>query len=240
MQWVIAFDADDTLWHNEHHFLAAVDRYTQLIRDFADDETARQHLLDVERRNIALYGYGTKGFTLSMLESAIHLSQGQVSTKVLATILENGKRQIRAPVMLLPDVEDTLEQLAEHFVLALISKGDLQDQRRKMTSSRLESYFAVIEIVPEKDAATYEAILAAHGWSNKRFVMVGNSIRSDVLPVLEIGARAVHVPYTTTWSHEQCDVPAWAQGGFHTLERISRLPQKLAEMNVDIPSAWKN
>ncbi len=200
---LIAFDADDTLWVNEPLFQNVERQLHDLLLAYADEATIGRRLYEVELRNLKLYGYGAKGFTLSMLETALELTDGRVSTADLAQILTLGKTLMHQPIEILDDVRETLDALENHYPLMLLTKGDLFDQESKLARSGLGDYFTHIEIVSEKDEATYRRILQRHGLQPAEFLMVGNSPKSDVLPVVALGAHAVHIPYQTTWVHEQ-------------------------------------
>ncbi|MFP5578241.1 MAG: HAD family hydrolase [Acidimicrobiia bacterium] len=206
----LGIDADDTLWHSENRFQAVHQRYHALLAEHVDvdvDDLERR-MLETERRNLRLFGYGAKGFTLSLIETAIDITGGGIPTSAIATILEFGKDLLDHPVELLDGVAEAIDELrARGLGLVLITKGDLWHQESKVAASGIADRFDGIEIVAEKDVATYAAILARHGIDPSTFCMVGNSVRSDVLPVLELGARAVHVPYTYLWAHEAVEDP---------------------------------
>lgn len=224
----VALDADDTLWESEVHFHGVEERFRSLIHryvgDTIDGAETDSRLNAVERANLALFGFGVKAFTLSMIETAIQLTDGAISTDDIAAIIGWGKEMMAHPVDLLDGVVDTIEALAPRYRLALITKGDLLHQEGKIASSGLADHFEIIEIVSEKDSPTYQRILDRHGLDPSAFVMVGNSLPSDVLPVLAIGARAVHIPHEVTWALErhdgEVDVP--------TLQSIRDLPDLLA------------
>ncbi|WP_029009159.1 HAD family hydrolase [Azospirillum halopraeferens] len=222
----IGFDGDDTLWHNESLFSMTQDRFRTLLGHAADPETLNRRLLDVERANLRFYGYGIKGFVLSMIETAIDVTDGRVSGHDIATLVAFGKTMLAHPVELLDGVEAALDALAGRHRLLLITKGDLFDQESKVARSGLAERFAAVEIVSEKDAATYRRILDRHGVDPRRFLMVGNSVRSDVLPVLEAGGHAVHVPYHVTWAHEEAKPPA---DGYRRIDTLRALPALLEE-----------
>jgi putative hydrolase of the HAD superfamily len=203
---IIGLDGDDTLWHSEREFASTQARYRELLARWADHDTVERALLDIERRNLEVFGYGVKGFTLSMIETAITLSGGDVPAAEIHRIVNLGKELMGHPVELIDGVDETVSELAQHHRLVLITKGDLLHQETKLAASGLGERFWRIEIVSEKDVATYERILTRHKIAVDDFVMVGNSVRSDILPVLEIGARAVHVPYEITWEMEHAVV----------------------------------
>ncbi len=196
---VIAFDADDTLWHNEHLYLTTHDKFKQLLRQYHDAEWIERRLNETEIRNLQHFGYGIKGFTLSMIETAIELSEGRISGAEIQTIIEFGKEMLQAPVELLDGVRETIVQLAKTYELMLITKGDVFDQEAKIARSGLGDYFSHIEVVSEKNAETYQKIMAKHGITTQRFLMVGNSLKSDILPVIAMGGRAVYIPHFCIW-----------------------------------------
>lgn len=205
---IIGLDADDTLWHNETIFRMTHARFNALLGDFAEPETIEAHLAVVEQRNIAIYGYGAKGFTLSMLETAVEVSDRAVPADVIAEILAAGREMMQHPIEPLPGVEDALEGLAGRGRLVLITKGDLFHQEQKLAASGLGRFFSGVEIVSEKKADTYARIFARHGARAETAVMAGNSVRSDVLPALEAGSWAALIPYPLVWAHEAADAPA--------------------------------
>ena len=223
---VVALDADDTLWHSEVYFARTQRRFVDLVSRYVDASVDVTAGLDaVERRNMDRYGYGIKAFTLSMLEAAIELTDATIGVDELAQILASGRAMTDHPVDLLPGVEDALDELAASgHRLVLVTKGDLNHQEHKIAASGLAHRFERIEIVAEKDAGTYRRVVEGLGVAPDAFCMVGNSVRSDVLPVLEIGARAVHVPHHVTWSHEHAE----HDGTVPTLASISELPAWLA------------
>jgi putative hydrolase of the HAD superfamily len=219
----VGLDADDTLWHNETIFRLTQDRMRALLSDHADHEAFNAVLAAVERRNLALYGYGVKGFTLSMIETAMELTGGDPPGRVIADILGAGREMLAHPVETLPGVDEALAELSERYRLVLITKGDLLHQEQKLAASGLGDLFAAVEIVSEKDASTYERVFARHGTGAAEAVMCGNSMRSDILPALEAGAWAAHVPYPLTWAHEMADAPL-GHPRFSELSSISELP----------------
>jgi putative hydrolase of the HAD superfamily len=203
---VIGFDADDTLWVNEPYYQETESIFCELLANYGSAEEVSAKLLDTEHRNLPSYGYGTKGFMLSMLETALSISEGQVSTETLGRIISLGKAQLQRPVELLDGVIDTLKKISQLDVpLIVATKGDLKDQERKLEASRLAPYFHHVEIMSDKQPANYQKLLDRLNIQPEQFLMVGNSLKSDVLPVLMIGAQAVHIPYHTTWAHEEVD-----------------------------------
>lgn len=203
---VIGFDADDTLWHNEAYFLEAQERFWGLMEDFLPQHTAARELMQTEIQNIDLYGYGIKAFILSMVETAIRISEGTITTKVIEQIIGYGKDMLAKPVELIDDVEAVLSALEGRYRLVVVTKGDLLDQQRKLEKSGLEDFFHHIEIVSEKNAAGYLKLLQHLDVGPGQFAMIGNSLKSDVLPVLGLGGYGIHVPYHTTWEHEHVDI----------------------------------
>jgi len=219
----VGLDADDTLWHNETIFRLTHDRFVALLSDHADRDTLEARLAETEKRNLRLYGYGVKGFTLSMIETAMELTGGEAPAPVVREILAAGREMLAHPVETLPGVDEALAALSERYRLVLITKGDLLDQERKLAASGLGDLFAAVEIVSEKDRSTYERVFARHGAGPDKAVMAGNSMKSDVLPALKAGAFAVHIPYTITWAHELADAPE-AHPRYGALDSISALP----------------
>jgi putative hydrolase of the HAD superfamily len=220
----IGFDADDTLWHNESIFERTHERYFKLLARYHDSEAVERALFATEGRNLALYGYGIKGYMLSAIETAIDLTEGKIGTAEVREILELGRGMMNHPVELLDGAIEALELLSPSYSLMLITKGDLRDQERKLAKSGLASRFRVIEIVSEKDSKTYERILARNGIAPTNFLMVGNSVKSDILPVLALGASGVHVPYRITWGHEEAETPRGCEGRFFQAASLRELP----------------
>jgi putative hydrolase of the HAD superfamily len=203
----IGFDADDTLWQNETYFRMTEQRFAELLSDHGERHIISARLLDAERRNLRLYGYGVKGFTLSMIETAVEVTNGQVPASVVAEILSFGRQMLQNPVEPLPHVHETLEALAGRYRILLITKGDLFDQERKLAQSGLGDYFQAVEIVSEKTPRTYDRIFRRHADGAERAVMVGNSLKSDVVPVIAAGGWGVHVPHELTWLLEHEPAP---------------------------------
>jgi len=199
---VIGFDADDTLWVNETYFRETEERFAELLEEYETKNKVDQELLKMEMANLESYGYGVKGFMLSMIESALELSNNRVSPKTIGRILELGKEMIARPVELLDGVEEVLSSLVDRYRLIVLTKGDLLDQERKLQRSGLSKYFHHVEVLSDKKEANYSKLLAHLKIEVNEFLMVGNSLKSDVLPILNIGAKAVHVPFHTTWAHE--------------------------------------
>lgn len=219
----IGFDADDTLWHNEGFFRLTEQRFKSLLADHADPHHLSTRLLEAERRNLRHYGYGIKGFTLSMVETAIEVTDGRVPASIIKQIMEAGREMLSHPVETLPHVRETLELLAPSYRLVMITKGDLFDQERKLAASGLGELFNAVEIVSDKTTATYERLFRRHGEGAARSVMVGNSLKSDVLPAIRAGAYGVHVPHGITWVLEHDDPPQ-GEPRFAALEHLGHLP----------------
>jgi len=203
----IGFDADDTLWQNERFFRLTQEKFTELLADYVTGDHLSQRLLEAERRNLGAYGFGTKGFVLSMIETAIEVSDARVPARVLQELIEAGKEMLAHPVHLLPGARETLEALTSDYRLVLITKGDLLDQERKLAQSGLGEFFAAVEIVSDKTADSYARIFRRHGDGAKHAMMVGNSLRSDVIPALQAGAFGVFVPHPLTWEVEHAAAP---------------------------------
>lgn len=203
----IGFDADDTLWHHERYFEQTTARFVALMKPYADGPKLVEHLHATERRNVKHYGFGVKGFMLSMVESAIEVTEGTVPGAVIAEVLAVGREMLVHPVEPFPGVEDTLASLAGSHTLILVTRGDLFDQERKLSASGLAKYFDAIEIVSDKTAPVYRRIFSAHGEGASRAMMIGNSMRADVVPALEAGAWGVHVPSEHVWALDLHDDP---------------------------------
>lgn len=199
----IAFDADDTLWHNERIFLSTKEKFASLLTEYHDYNYIERHLDATETKNIKHFGYGIKGFTLSMIETACELTEGRISGDKIKEIINFAKEMLASPIEVLEGVRETIEELSKEYELLIITKGDLLDQEAKLARSGLGDYFKAFEIVPNKNPKTYKYVLRRHQINTDEFVMVGNSLRSDILPVLEIGAKAVFIPYETEWFHEK-------------------------------------
>lgn len=219
----VGLDADDTLWHNESIFRLTQDRFRAVMAEVAAADALDAKLAEVERRNLAVYGYGVKGFTLSMIETAMEITEAKAPARIIADILAAGREMLTHPVEPLPGVEAALADLAADYRLVLITKGDLLHQEQKLAASGLGELFAAVEIVSEKDASTYSRVFARYGTGAGEAVMCGNSVRSDVLPALEAGAYAAHVPYHLTWAHEMAETPI-GHPRFAELASISELP----------------
>ena len=226
----IGFDADDTLWQNERLFRMTQERFSELLSDSADADHLMDRLLAAEKRNLGQYGFGVKGFVLSMIETAIEVTDGRVPASVIARLLEAGREMLGHPIELLPHAREAVEALAGTYRIVLITKGDLLDQERKLAQSGLGDLFDGVEIVSDKTAPCYDAIFARHGDGAARAMMVGNSLRSDVIPALEAGAWGVYVPHDLTWDLEHADAPR-DHARFAELQHLGELPALLAALD---------
>jgi putative hydrolase of the HAD superfamily len=202
---VIAFDADDTLWVNEPYFQETEREFCELLEDYLPQHTTARELLQTEINNLSLYGYGIKGFMLSMIETALKVTDYKLEGKAVENILQYGKNLLARPIELLEGVEDVLIALKGHYRLVVATKGDLLDQERKLKNSGLEHYFHHIEIMSDKQETDYRKLIKHLDIQPEEFMMIGNSLKSDVIPVLNMGGHAVHVPFHTTWAHERVD-----------------------------------
>lgn len=228
---VIGFDADDTLWQNEAFFRLTQDRFATLLRDFAGPDHLGERLLAAERRNLGHYGFGVKGFVLSMIETAIEVTEGRVPAQVIGEIMAAGREMLAHPIELLPHAEDTVRRLAADHRVILITKGDLLDQERKLAQSGLGDLFHAVEIVSDKTPAVYATLFARHGQGAERALMAGNSLKSDVLPVIAAGGWGVHVPHGLTWALEAAEAPQ-GHARFHSLPHLGELAGLVADLNA--------
>ena len=219
----IALDADDTLWENEQFFRLTEQRFADLLAPYTDAPDLNDRLIASVTRNLSFYGFGMKGFALSMVETALDVTDHRVPGTVIAEILAAGRELLSYPIETLPYVDQALGRLQQTHRLILVTKGDVFDQERKLAASGLGDLFAGVEIVSEKTAATYRTVFARHGTGPDDAVMVGNSLKSDVIPALEAGAWAAHVPYHITWAHERADAPS-GHPRFRVLDTIADLP----------------
>lgn len=227
---VVGLDGDDTLWHNETRFHVTQAEYRELVGSHVPGTDVDSRLAETELKNLGIYGYGVKSFTLSMIETAIQLTEGRIPASDLEVILGWGKRMLMQPTELLDQVEQTLRQIAGRYDLLLITKGDLFDQESKLARSGLGDLFLGVEIVSEKNVDTYRAILKRRGIAPGEFVMVGNSLRSDVVPVVTLGGQAVHIPYEVTWHHEHVPDDQLPRQGWRQIAAIDELPAILEEL----------
>ena len=233
MLTTICFDADDTLWHNERFFRLTEDLFLELLSDYAKVDHLAERLLDAERRNIERYGYGIKGFTLSMIETALQVTENRVPGEVIAELIAAGQDMLRHPIELLDGAEATIQALAPEYRLLLITKGDLIDQERKLAQSGLGEMFDGVEIVSEKTAQIYAEIFSGRGILPETAMMVGNSLKSDVHPVLEAGGWGVHVPFADTWALEAAPVPV-GHPRFREVPDLHAVPGLIAEVSRNI------
>ncbi len=228
---LIAFDADDTLWQNETLFRLTQSRIESLLAEFAAPTHLHDRLLAAERRNLGRYGYGVKGFMLSMIETAIEVTEGRVEARVIAEILSAGSEMLDHPVELLPHAQSVVKAMVQAHQVVIITKGDLLDQERKVAQSGLGDLVHGVEILSDKTAASYGAIFTRYGHRAERCMMVGNSMKSDVLPALAAGAHGVHVPHGLTWPMERADPPE-SSAYFHQIADLSELPGLIQRINA--------
>lgn len=228
---LIAFDADDTLWPNQPHFDAAEARLHELLSHYGTPQQFTDQFFAVQRQNLPLFGYGAKPFMLGMIETVLQLTDGQITGQEIQHILDLGKRLLDYPIELLPDVADTLAAIkAQGPPLMLLTKGDLFDQESKLARSGLGDLFDHVEIVSEKNEGTYQRILDRHNVRPEEFVMVGNSLKSDVLPVARLGGHAAYVPYYTTWAMERVSEAEQAGVAFRQMQSVAEVPAWLREL----------
>ena len=229
---VIAFDGDDTLWHTEYLYAEAQMRFKQLLAPYLPPDGVEERLYETEISNLQQFGYGIKGFALTLIESAIELTEGRITGREIQSLVDIAKEMLAAEVRLLDHVADTLAELADSHTLMLITKGDLYDQETKIAGSGLAAYFKNVEIVSNKTADTYQTLLSRYRIAPARFLMVGNSLRSDILPVLAIGGSAVYIPHALTWAHEMAELPPDDQPRYYPLEHLGQLPDLLADLSA--------
>ena len=227
---MVGFDGDDTLWHSETRFHVTQGEFRDLLKSHVPDADVDVRLHETEMANLAIYGYGVKSFTLSMLETAIEVTGGRIPAADLDVILGWGKRMLTQPTELLAGVEETLRDVAAGHDVLLITKGDLFDQESKLARSGLGELFLGVEILSEKNADSYRGVFTRRAIDPKDFVMVGNSLRSDVVPVVNLGARAVHIPYEVTWAHEEVAEEDLPKGGWRRGDSIRQLPEVLGDL----------
>lgn len=225
----IGFDADDTLWQNEAFFRLTESRFAQLLAEHADAGLLTQRLHEAETRNLGQYGFGIKGFVLSMIETALDVTDNRIPASVIRELIAAGQDMLRHPIELLPHARAAVEALADSHRIILVTKGDLVDQERKLAQSGLGELFDAVEIVSDKQAETYGRIFTAHGDGPERALMVGNSMKSDILPAIAAGAHGVFVPHDLTWSHEHAEPPD-EKNRFHVIRDLAALPSLIAEI----------
>lgn len=219
----IAFDADDTLWINESYFRETELQLETILKKYIDFKNASEIIYKTEEKNLSLFGYGVKGFILSMIETAIEVTSAKISAADIMQIIDLGKSMLKHPIELISETESVLKELSQKTDLILLTKGDLFDQESKIARSGLAHYFKHIEIMSEKNAESYRQILKKHKIKTQNFLMIGNSLKSDILPVLNIGGRGIHIPHTTTWIHEIVD-NIENSNDYYKLDDIKYLP----------------
>jgi putative hydrolase of the HAD superfamily len=223
---VIAFDADDTLFVNEPYFLETEEKFCELMQDYLSKHDISKELFKIEIDNLKIYGYGIKSYILSMIEAAMKISNNTIPVEFIEKIIEYGKELLEKPIILLDGVEETLQALNSNYKLVVATKGDLLDQRRKLHNSGLGKYFHHIEVMADKQEKDYMDLIKRLDIQPKEFFMIGNSLKSDVLPVLSIGGHAAHIPFHTTWAHERIDYEVEHQN-FYTFEKMMDVLEKI-------------
>ena len=229
---LLAFDADDTLWQNERLYVEAQAEFAGLLARYHSPEWIRERLYQAETRNLEHFGYGVKAFALSMIETAVELTEGRISGRDLQTLVDLARGMLHAQVELLEGVPDTLDLLKKKYSLMLLTKGDLFEQENKIARSGLNGCFRYIEVVSNKTGPVYQSTLEKYSVSPGRFMMVGNSLRSDILPVLEIGGHGVYIPHELTWQHEHAAPPPVGQPAYYKLEHFGHLPALLGQIET--------
>jgi len=227
---IIGLDADDTLWHNEQLYHQAKKKFAQILEKYSSSKEASLHLDQTEVRNIEHYGYGIKSFSLSMIETAVEVSNGQIDGDVIGELIAIAKQMLSADVDLVEGAKETLEKLSLKYDLMLITKGDSYEQERKIERSGITDYFRYLEVVGEKSEASYRKILGQYNLDPGRFLMVGNSLRSDILPVIRIGGMGVYIPNDQTWFHEHASQEEIGEVEYAELEQLSQLPDYLERL----------
>lgn len=228
---LVCLDADDTLWHHEQYYQLTQARFMEFLNGHADGDHVAEKLLAAEKRNLEVYGYGVKGFTLSMVETALEVTNNELPSEIIKRILDAGRELLAHPMETLPGVEETLEKLCDEHKLVLITKGDLFDQERKLAASGLGEMFSAVEIVSEKTAHIYGQIFDTEGRDRGSCVMVGNSVKSDVLPPIAAGGWGIHVPHEHNWAHEHAEPPIGARR-YRTAKSISEIPAILDALDM--------
>ena len=224
---IIAFDADDTLWVNEPYFQNTEKKFCWLLEEYLPQQDLSRELLKIEIANLSLYGYGIKGYILSMIEAALRVSDNTISTEAIEKIIGFGKELLNEPIELLDNVEEVLKALKGHYRLVVATKGDLLDQERKLKKSGLSHYFHHIEIMSDKGESDYHKLIKHLDIAPAEFMMIGNSVKSDIIPVLNIGGHAVHIPYHTTWAHEHVETKLEHENFRHVAQLKEVLPMLL-------------
>jgi putative hydrolase of the HAD superfamily len=229
---LLAFDADDTLWQNERLYAQVQARFAGLLVQYHPAEWIGERLYQAETRNLEHFGYGVKAFALSMIETAVELTEGRISGQDLQTLVDLAREMLHAQVHLLEGAQETLNLLKTHYPLMLLTKGDLFEQESKIARSGLSDCFRHIEIVSQKTTPVYRSLLENYSIPPGRFLMVGNSLRSDILPVLEVGGHAVYIPHELTWQHEHADPPPVGHPGYYQIEHLGLLPALLEQIET--------
>lgn len=232
---IIAFDADDTLWHTEHLYAEAQTMFKQLLAQYHTPEWIEKRLFETETRNLQHFGYGIKSYALSMIETAVELTEGRIQGRDIQAMIDLAKSMLAAEVRLIEHAADAVEKLSTSHPLMLITKGDLFDQESKLARSGLVQHFQHVEIVSDKTLDTYRTLLNRHKIAPSRFLMVGNSLRSDIWPVLALGGYAVYIPYRVTWAHEVAELPPVNHPGFYQLEHLGLLPNLVQQISAASP-----
>ncbi len=220
---VIAFDADDTLWVNETYFREVEEEFAKLLSNYETKNKIDQELFKIEIENLKHYGYGVKGFVLSMVQCALELSNYSINPKVIETILQLGKQMLAQPIELLDDVEEVLQQLQGKYKLIVATKGDLLDQEKKLEKSGLLKYFHHIEVMSDKKEADYQKLIKHLDIFPAELLMIGNSLKSDILPLVSLGASAIHIPFHTTWEHEKVSKNQQSKTAYKTVQAIKEI-----------------
>jgi len=228
---MIAFDADDTLWHAEIIFKEAQEKFYHILSAWRNPEIIHNTLFEIETRNISLYGFGVKSYTLSMIEAAVALSDGEITGNTIKKVLKIGQDMLNTDFALIPGVKETLESISGDYPLMVITKGDLLEQTTKLNRSGLAAYFSSIEVVSNKSQEVYHQIMKKFELNPQNFVMVGNSLPSDIQPVLSLGGTGIHIPADTTWAHELMDDFDLTQKNFYELEHIGQLTDLLPKIH---------
>ncbi len=230
----ICFDADDTLWENEQFFRQTQERFARLLADYTSPDHLAQRLLEAERRNLGHYGYGIKGFVLSMIETALDVTEEKVPASVIRSLVEFGQEMLRHPIELLPHVRDTIKALSQEHFLLLVTKGDLLDQERKLAQSGLGDLFDGVEILSEKTPSAYKQVFHRHATQPANAMMVGNSLRSDVVPALEVGSWGVYCPHDLNWELEEAPIPT-GHKRFAQIKHLGALPEIIQQIQRTPP-----
>ncbi|MEL6557396.1 MAG: HAD family hydrolase [Bacteroidota bacterium] len=227
----IAFDADDTLWVNETIFTSTRDKIEHLLKDYVTHQSLEKTLYETEIKNLNIFGYGIKGFMLSTIETCIEITQRQIDGETIQKLIDLGKDMLSHPVEILPGIENAVKSLQGNYQLMIITKGDLFDQESKIARSGLADYFDIIEVVSEKNEKTYQNLLNKYDINSNDFLMIGNSIKSDILPICKIGGEAIHIPFHTTWEHEIVSQKDANGHQYYTLSSIEELQQCIGQIN---------